>query len=105
MDINVEFPPWPLADPCYADVRLRRFEDGDAGMAMDLARDGYVPAIGTLPAHASQGEALAWVERQRQHYVRGTGFAFSVADARSGRCLGQIGLWLRELGKGRAQAG
>ncbi|MET4059492.1 ribosomal-protein-alanine N-acetyltransferase [Arthrobacter sp. UYP6] len=81
------------------------FRDEDATMAMELAADPYVPTVGTLPANASQGEALAWVQRQRQHHIRGTGFAFSIADSESDRCLGQIGLFTRELGKGRAQAG
>lgn len=87
MDISPEIPSWPAA------------------MAMDLSIDPYVPTVGTLPAKASLEEALAWVERQRQHHVRGTGFAFAVADAGTGRCLGHIGLWLSELGKGWAQAG
>ena len=74
-------------------------------MAMELSRDAYVPTVGTLPADASRKEALAWVERQRQHHVRGAGFASSVADAVTDRSVGQIGLWLRELDRGRAQAG
>lgn len=105
MEIPDEIPRWPATDPCHAGVRLRRFRDEDAGMAMDLATDSYVPTIGTLPSGASRAQALAWVERQRQHHVRGTGFAFSIADAGTGQSLGQIGLWTRELGRGRAQAG
>ncbi|MBO0906931.1 GNAT family N-acetyltransferase [Arthrobacter sunyaminii] len=105
MDISPKTPPWPAIDPSHGDVILRRFQDEDAAMAMKLATDPYVPTVGTLPANATQDEALGWVERQRQHHIRGTGLAFSIADAGTGRCLGQIGLWLRELGQGRAQAG
>ncbi|MCC3264738.1 GNAT family N-acetyltransferase [Arthrobacter gengyunqii] len=105
MNISPETPPWPAIDPSYGDVILRRFQDEDAAMAMKLATDPYVPTVGTLPANATQDEALAWVERQRQHHIRGTGLAFSIADAATNHCLGQIGLWLRELGAGRAQAG
>lgn len=57
-------------------------------MAMELAKDPYVPTIGTLPAGATREGALAWVERQQQHHVRGTGFAFSIADADTNRSLG-----------------
>jgi len=105
MSSNVEVPLWPAAAPSHGAVVLRRFEDTDAAVAMELSTDPYVPAVGTLPAHATLEQALAWVERQRQHHVRGTGFAFAIADAETGRCLGQTGLWLRELGAGRAQAG
>ncbi|WP_104103320.1 GNAT family N-acetyltransferase [Arthrobacter sp. 08Y14] len=105
MDISPEIPPWPAVAPSRGNVILRRFEDGDAAMAMELSKDPYVPTVGTLPANATHDEALAWVGRQRRHHGRGTAFAFSIADAETGRCLGQIGLWLRELGAGRAQAG
>ena len=74
-------------------------------MAVELSRDAYVPTIGTLPGHASHEEALAWVERQRQRHSEGTGFSFAIADAATSRCVGQMGLWTRELNKGRAQAG
>ncbi|MHA7262204.1 GNAT family N-acetyltransferase [Arthrobacter sp. TMN-37] len=105
MEANPEVPPWPLIDPRHDGVILRRFRDEDAGMAMELARDEYIPMIGTLPARASRAEALAWVERQRQRHPEGTGFSFSIVDAGSGRCVGQVGLWTRELNQGRAQAG
>ncbi|MHA7275108.1 GNAT family N-acetyltransferase [Arthrobacter sp. Hz1] len=105
METSSGTPPWPLVDPRYEDVFLRRFRDEDTEMAMALARDEYVPTIGTLPGHASQEEALAWVERQRQRHNEGTGFSFSIADAGTGRSVGQMGLWTRELHLGRAQAG
>lgn len=98
-------PSWPNIDPQYGNVRLRRFEDRDAAMAADLSRDPYVPLIGTLPSHASEQECLAWVERQRQRHVEGIGFSFSIADRETDRSLGNIGLWVREMEAGRAQAG
>ncbi|TDK28293.1 N-acetyltransferase [Arthrobacter crusticola] len=74
-------------------------------MAVELSRDAYVPTTGTLPAHASHQQALAWVERQRQRHNEGTGFSFAIAVAATSRCVGQIGLCTQELNKGRAQAG
>ncbi|TKV30003.1 GNAT family N-acetyltransferase [Arthrobacter sp. NamB2] len=74
-------------------------------MVRDLATDPYVPLIGTLPALCNQAEALAYIGRQRQRHPEGTGFSFAICDASSGDALGIIGLWLRDYGLGRAQAG
>lgn len=105
MSISGDIPPWPSADPEHGRIRLRKFADLDAGMAMDLAQDPYVPTVGSLPAHATHKEATAWIERQRQRHIGGTGFSFSIADLETDRSVGNIGLWLKEWNTGRAQIG
>lgn len=105
MTTNSGIPPWPAVDPSRGGVRLRRFRDGDAGMAIELSRDPYVPTVGSLPARATHGQALVWLERQRHIHVGGSGFSFAVADAETDRCVGEIGLWGWALEQGRAQAG
>lgn len=72
---------------------------------MDLSQDPYVPTVGSLPAHSTPVEALAWLARQRQRHVEGSGFSFSIADLETDRSMGNIGLWLKELNTGRAQVG
>src|SRR4051812_50081358 len=74
-------------------------------MALDLATDPYVSLIGTLPAHATEEQALAWIERNRGRWAEGLGFSFAVAEAGTGRAIGQLGLWLGDLDQGRAQIG
>ncbi len=98
-------PPWPTVDPVYGSVRLRKFDSKDVAMALDLASDVYVPTIGTLPAHATEDDALSWMHRQRQRYADGRGFSFAIADLSTDRALGGIGLWVKDLGEGRATAG
>ncbi|WP_254787066.1 GNAT family N-acetyltransferase [Curtobacterium sp. MCBA15_001] len=88
-----------------ATVVLRPFRDDDAGMAQRLARDPYVPLTGTLPAGATEDEALRWIERQHGRLGEGVGWSFAIADAVDGRALGQIGLWARSLRDGRLTAG
>ncbi|MCB5275412.1 hypothetical protein BJG92_02960 [Arthrobacter sp. SO5] len=105
MSISGDIPPWPTSDPEHGRIRPRTFTNLDAGMAMDLSQDPYVPTVGSLPPHATPEEALAWIERQRQRHVEGTGFSFSIADLKTDRSMGNIGLWLEELGAGRAQLG
>ena len=105
MENSTGIPPWPAANPRNNNVRLRRFRDADAAMAMELALDAYVPTVGSLPARATHAQSLDWLERQRHMHVRGTGYSFAIADAESDRCVGQIGLWGWELQQGRTQAG
>ncbi|MHA7173186.1 GNAT family N-acetyltransferase [Arthrobacter monumenti] len=100
-----KIPPWPTESPAFGSVRLRKFEDRDASMALELAKDPYVPTIGTLPAHATTNEALDWVQRQRERHLDGIGFSFAVADLVTDRAMGGVGLWVTELSEGRATAG
>ncbi len=72
---------------------------------MDLSQDPYVATVGSLPLHATHEEALAWIERQQQRHVEGTGFSFSIADAETDRSVGNIGLWIQGLETGRARIG
>ena len=105
METTTGIPPWPATDPRHGNVRLRAFRDDDAGMAMELAKDEYVPTVGSLPAHATEEQALVWLDRQRYLHVRGSGYSFAIADAGTDQAVGQIGLWGWELEQGRTQAG
>jgi len=58
-----DLPPWPEVVPRHGGVVLRAFKAGDTAMARELSTDPYVPMIGTLPANASEQQALEWVER------------------------------------------
>jgi ribosomal-protein-alanine N-acetyltransferase len=98
-------PPWPSAAPASGRVVLRRFEDDDVAMVRELSTDPYVPLIGTLDAHCDDAGARAYIDRQHSRYTDGTGYSFAIADRSSGQALGMIGLWLRDRGNGRAQAG
>ena len=98
-------PAWPSTPPASGPVVLRSFAAGDADVARELSTDPYVPLIGTLPASATEEQALDWIARQQGRHAAGTGFSFAVARADTGRAVGFIGLWLAELTQGRATAG
>lgn len=102
---RTRLPPWPSGPLVEAGTCLRQFRPADAGMAVELALDPYVPLIGTLPARATDEQALAWVRRQIGRWHEGTGFSFAVAELASDDAVGQCGLWLRDLAAGRATAG
>jgi ribosomal-protein-alanine N-acetyltransferase len=98
-------PPWPRTPPSAGAVLLRQLTPGDLAMVLDLATDPYVPLIGTLPAHATEAEALDWIERNRGRWAEGRGFSFAVAEIATGRAVGSLGLWLGEREQGRAEIG
>ena len=95
----------PPAAPSFGDVRLRAFEERDAGMLMDLSTDPYVPKIGTLPLNASREDALAYIGRQISRLKTGAGYSFCVADHDTDQALGTAGLHLAPVAVGRATAG
>ncbi|WP_138732663.1 GNAT family N-acetyltransferase [Modestobacter excelsi] len=105
MPPDPSLPPWPAVPPAHGPVVLRAFTPADLPLALELSTDPYVPSIGTLPAHASEAEAADWIVRQRGRWAEGAGFSFAVAEAATGRAVGSIGLWLRQLPDGRATAG
>src|SRR3954454_24858113 len=74
-------------------------------MVLELATDPYVTSIGTLPAHADEGQAREWIERNRGRWTEGRGFSFAIEESATGRAVGQLGLWLAELEQGRAELG
>jgi RimJ/RimL family protein N-acetyltransferase len=98
-------PAWPTTPPAHGPVVLRAFRADDVDVAMELATDPYVPLIGTLPARATEAQALDWIARQQARWSEGRGFSFAVALADTDRAAGFIGLWLAELHEGRATAG
>lgn len=105
METSTGIPPWPSTDPQHGNVRLRAFRNGDAGMAMEMGQDTYIPTVGSLPARATHEQALDWVERQRQIHGGGSGFSFAIAEAGTDRAVGQISLRGWKLRHGRAEAG
>jgi [ribosomal protein S5]-alanine N-acetyltransferase len=95
----------PTVTPRSDGILLRPFRDADVGMLRDLATDPYLPLIGTLPANATEQEALSFIERQHDRLRRGVGYSFCVADRVDDRALGTAGLWIADLAHGRATIG
>ncbi|HEY5788350.1 MAG TPA: GNAT family protein [Microlunatus sp.] len=95
----------PVISPSDDGVVLRPFDTGDVEMLCDLATDPYVPLIGSLPAYATEQQALEYIGRQLSRWETGVGYSFCVADLDSGSALGTAGLWIRDLAVGRGSAG
>jgi len=86
-------------------VTLRAFEERDADLVRSVAGDPLIPLITTVPTSGSREDALAFISRQHSRLAQGTGYSFVIADAGTDEAVGQIGLWLRDIGEGRASTG
>jgi ribosomal-protein-alanine N-acetyltransferase len=85
--------------------RLRPFTLGDLDVVREAALDPYIPLITMVPVPCTGDAARQFIERQWGRAQDGTGYSFAIADAATGRVAGQIGLWLRDIGQGRATIG
>ena len=74
-------------------------------MVREASADPYIPLITTVPAVFTAGEGRRFIERQWGRAERGTGYSFAIADAETGRAVGQAGLWLKDVAEGRASVG
>lgn len=95
----------PSPAPTFGGVVLRAFAERDVDMVMDLSTDPYVPTIGTLTREADRTDALAYIDRQAERLVTGSGYSFCVADADTDEALGTAGLHLGSIAAGRTSAG
>ncbi|MEI3843911.1 MULTISPECIES: GNAT family N-acetyltransferase [unclassified Microbacterium] len=86
-----------------AAVTLRRFALTDIDAVLDASTDPMIPLVTTVPAVADRALAAASIARQHDRAATGAGYSFAI-EAESG-CVGQIGLWLRDIDRGRATIG
>ncbi|HJP75033.1 MAG TPA: GNAT family protein [Pseudonocardiaceae bacterium] len=84
---------------------LRAFEFGDVPLIQEASADPFIPLVTTVPTNASRSDARAFIERQHSRSATGAGYSFAIAEPDSGRAVGQIGLWLDNIGHGRASIG
>src|SRR5580658_4802843 len=97
----------PLIVPTLAAgaFRLRPFTLVDIGAVREASSDPHIPLITTVPAAFTEDEGRRFIERQWSRAEQGTGYSFAIADVGTDRAVGQIGLWLKDLGEGRASVG
>ncbi|MFD8421082.1 GNAT family N-acetyltransferase [Streptomyces sp. NPDC059466] len=84
---------------------LRPWRLSDLDLVREVSEDDYIPLITTVPCPYSEAEGVAFVERQWGRAAGGSGFPFVIARRSDGRPVGNVGLWLRDLGQGRASLG
>jgi ribosomal-protein-alanine N-acetyltransferase len=85
---------WPDPLPSHGSLRLRPFRLGDLPLVEELSQDPYIPQIGTVPVPFTKEAGLAYLARQHQRLVDGTGWSFAAEDRATGLAVGTAGFWL-----------
>jgi RimJ/RimL family protein N-acetyltransferase len=83
---------------------LRPWRLSDLPLVREASTDAYIPLITTVPSPYSDVAAVAFVERQWGRATARTGYPFVIVGA-DGLPVGNVGLWLKDLGQGRASLG
>ncbi len=85
--------------------RLRQFKVTDIELIREVSADPLIPLVTTVPAIFSDDEGLAYIKRQWSRFEDNTGYSFAIADAKTDRAIGFIGLSLNTIKEGRASIG
>lgn len=97
-------PPLTLPELAGARIRLRAFAERDLPAVLEAATDPLIPVLTTVPSEPDRALAAAFLERQHDRLRTRMGYSFAIADEHD-RAVGQIGLWLRDLDRGRVSIG
>lgn len=104
--IDVEYgSPLPPIDLVGDRYRLRPFRTEDLHLVEEASRDDFIPLITTVPSEWSPQQGNAFIERQNSRLSAGEGWSLAIVDREPDRSIGQVGLWISHLHKGRAEIG
>lgn len=97
----------PLPDVLITGDRylLRPFRHDDLHVVEAASRDDFIAMLTTVPSSYTPQEGLAFIDRQNQRLSSGEGWSLAVVERSTDRAVGQIGLWIPQLRKGRAEIG
>jgi RimJ/RimL family protein N-acetyltransferase len=87
--ISLSYPEPPLTD---GEVILRRWAVTDLRCVEEASADPSIPEFTTVPAHYTEQEGRAWIERTLGRVKKREGLSLAIADARTGEALGAVAL-------------
>ena len=106
MTIDVEFgSPLPPIEIEAEGYLMRPFRLEDLPLIEEASSDGPIPLITTVPSDWSPQAGEAFIDRQNSRLSEGEGWSLAIVERRSTRAIGQIGLWIPHLHKGRVEMG
>lgn len=84
---------------------LRPFETKDLDLIEEASRDDFIPVLTSVPSEWTPEEGRAFIDRQNSRLSAGEGWSLAIVDRQRTRAVGQIGVWISHLHKGRAEIG
>ena len=84
---------------------MRPFRADDLALIEEASSDEFIPVLTTVPSDFTPEEGQAFIDRQNSRLSSGEGWSLAIVDRSSDRAVGQIGLWISHLAKGRAEIG
>lgn len=101
MSTSVRPPDPPLRTSQFA---LRLFRAGDVDAVVAAGRDPQITGHTFMPRDPNQAKAIAWIDRAISAWELGAcRLAINAVDDPTERCIGQVGIVLREI-PGNAEA-
>ena len=86
-------------------ITIRPFRHEDLPAIEEASSDDLIPLITTVPRDFTMDEGIAFIDRQNDRLRSGAGWSLAIVDAESQRAIGQIGLWIPQIAKGRVEIG
>jgi len=86
-------------------VSIREWRSTDTDLVEEAFADELIPLISTVPSPFSRSAGEEFIIRQGPRLTSGEGWSMVIVHNDSGRAVGQIGLWISRLVKGRAELG
>lgn len=97
--------PLPLIEIACDAYHLRPFLSDDLHLIEEASHDEFIPLITTVPADWTPQAGHAFIARQNSRLSQGEGWSLAIAEREVDRAVGQIGLWISHLHKGRVEIG
>jgi RimJ/RimL family protein N-acetyltransferase len=86
-------------------IRLRPFAETDVSLVVEAGRDPLIPLVTSVVAGGDHAAGHEFIRRQHRRAATGDGWSFAISDLTTDTAIGQIGLWRRDIGHGRASVG
>lgn len=83
---------------------FRPWRLSDLELVREASTDDYIPLITTVPSPYSEPAGVAFIERQWGRAATRVGYPFVIVSG-DGCPVGNVGLWLKDLERGRASLG
>ncbi|MHB1582910.1 MAG: GNAT family N-acetyltransferase [Acidimicrobiales bacterium] len=84
---------------------LRGFRDDDLAAVREAAADPVVLRVSSVPSPYDDRAGREYLRAQQRRLHDGFGYSFAIADQDDDRAVGSLGVWLRDLDRGRASVG